>query len=97
MGRLKTLTQGLRSMPSRLSSQTTRDVRTTGRKLQAIRFAIWRKDQHCKHCGEITAHPYGYEIDHVVALEDGGRDVDSNRQLLCIGCHDAKTRGEEAK
>ena len=35
-----------------------------------------------------------FEIDHIIALEVGGSDADSNLQLLCKGCHDQKTRLE---
>jgi len=34
------------------------------------------------------------EIDHIVALGDGGTDTDSNVQPLCKPCHWAKTTAE---
>lgn len=34
--------------------------------------------------------------DHIQPLAEGGLDIPSNTQMLCHGCHDAKT-AEEAK
>ena len=36
-------------------------------------------------------------IDHRQALFLGGLDVDENVQVLCVTCHDAKTRAEKAR
>lgn len=50
----------------------------------------------CACCGAIRMD---HECDHVVPLEQGGSNDDSNLQLLCSGpdgCHARKTR-EEAK
>ena len=45
----------------------------------------WR----CKHCtNQLTAF---YEIDHVVALEEGGSNEASNLVALCRECHAKKT------
>ncbi len=38
--------------------------------------------------------PVGKEIDHIVALEDGGRDSMANMQLLTKAKHQAKTNRE---
>ena len=32
------------------------------------------------------------EVDHVIALENGGEDTDENRQGLCLMHHQRKTR-----
>jgi len=31
------------------------------------------------------------ELDHVIALEEGGKDAVENLQALCVSCHSAKT------
>ena len=36
------------------------------------------------------------EVDHVVALADGGADYDGNVQVLCKSCHVIKTQRENA-
>jgi hypothetical protein len=44
-----------------------------------------------------TSTPYGYEIDHIVPLSQGGSDGPSNMQLLTITQHRAKTSRERAR
>ncbi len=43
----------------------------------------------CKEKGRVTA---ATEVDHIVALVNGGTDTPENRQALCSECHEAKTR-----
>lgn len=40
--------------------------------------------------------PYGYQIDHIIPLSEGGTDDPSNMQLLTISQHKSKTAGERA-
>lgn len=40
--------------------------------------------------------PYGYQIDHIVPLSEGGTDDPSNMQLLTISQHKSKTARERA-
>lgn len=47
--------------------------------------------QECKRQGRVTL---GRVVDHIVALWKGGTDEDSNKELLCDPCHDAKTARE---
>lgn len=35
--------------------------------------------------------------DHIVALEEGGTDDDSNVQGLCKACHDVKSKAESQR
>ena len=50
----------------------------------------------CNHCG--TAHtPEGIELDHIVALIDGGTNHDTNLQALCKPCHVKKSTAEAAQ
>lgn len=32
------------------------------------------------------------EVDHITPLHQGGPDVDSNTQNLCVSCHKEKTK-----
>lgn len=48
----------------------------------------WR----CNLCSCLL--PPAYQIDHVVALVDGGIDAASNAQALCPNCHAEKTQRE---
>lgn len=57
------------------------------------RDAIKRRDCHmCQSCGRI-----GTEVDHITPLWAGGSDDESNKQLLCDDCHNAKTSREATK
>lgn len=77
------------------------DGRIRGRKLQARRLRIWSRDPRCAVCRRLTefsARPgFGFELDHVVALANGGQDTDANCQVLCAGpgsCHEKKTAAD---
>ena len=52
----------------------------------------WR----CRECKRHLASS-DLEIDHVVALADGGADVDGNVQVLCKPCHAIKTSRENSE
>jgi 5-methylcytosine-specific restriction protein A len=47
--------------------------------------------QECKRQGRTTL---GHPVDHIIALADGGTDEDSNKETLCVPCHDAKSARE---
>jgi len=42
----------------------------------------------------LTRVPNGYQVDHIIALEDGGRDSVANMQLLTKANHEKKTARE---
>jgi len=68
--------------------------RKTGRAGVVERERIKTRDKYtCQHCGIVTQK---LEVDHKVPLHQGGHDYDSNKQSLCIPCHEKKTRGEIA-
>lgn len=43
---------------------------------------------HCMKAGRVTE---ATEVDHIIALANGGKDNESNLQSLCAECHKAKT------
>jgi len=58
---------------------------------RAIRYELaYRQKYKCNHC-EVLLSPT-FEVDHIVALEDGGHDIAKNLQCLCVPCHKDKTR-----
>ncbi len=69
-------------------------LRIRGRRLQRIRDQHFAKRPLCVRC--MAKSPprvtVATQLDHVVALVNGGQDVESNRQGLCDDCHDEKTR-----
>ena len=66
--------------------------RITGRRLQRIRKQVLGEHPICVACkakGRVTV---ATQVDHIVALVNGGEDDHDNRQALCDECHEAKTR-----
>jgi 5-methylcytosine-specific restriction endonuclease McrA len=54
---------------------------------------IDRDGQICNHC----CQPFTWQeltFDHILKLELGGTSVLENLQLLCVSCHEEKTRRE---
>lgn len=74
---------------------TQAEERLRGRKLQETRLRIWARDPRCQMCGELTDITLGtnrpFELDHKVALANGGTNEDGNLQVLCLDCHESKT------
>lgn len=67
------------------------DKRITGTTLQNIRRKHFAARPLCVMCeaeGRVTV---ATELDHIVALTNGGTDTQDNRQGLCSDCHDIKT------
>lgn len=50
----------------------------------------YRQQYKCRMCQILL--PPDFEVDHIQALEDGGKDVACNLQCLCVLCHKKKTR-----
>lgn len=50
----------------------------------------------CAQCTRKMGPADDWDLDHVLALENGGTDADENFQVLCETCHDAKTGGDHA-
>lgn len=67
------------------------DKRITGTTLQNIRAQHFAAHPLCVMCeakGLVTA---ATELDHIIALCNGGTDTTDNRQGLCSDCHEIKT------
>lgn len=67
--------------------------RIRGRRLAAIREAHFRLWPLCADCEkkDPPVTRLATELDHIVALANGGKDEQSNRQGLCGECHRTKT------
>lgn len=92
MARLKTLQPRLKTInTNRLQTLPPATVqRKRGSAGVKDREAIKRRDcDMCQSCGRL-----GRVVDHIIPLWAGGSDEDSNKQLLCDPCHDAKTARE---
>lgn len=50
-----------------------------------------------ERCGHRKLGPADdWDIDHIIALENGGTDDDENLQVLCSWCHSGKTGDDHA-
>lgn len=45
---------------------------------------------HCARCGKTGKTRRGFQVDHIVPLNKGGKTVTSNRQILCRKCNGEK-------
>jgi len=101
---LRTLKPTLKTIgPATRPAPTMSDQRMAGRKLQTRRLRMWTKSPYCAGCGRLTDYPQGFELDHIVRLDQGGPDTEVNSQILCVhvddqgnkaGCHAEKTKAE---
>lgn len=48
----------------------------------------------CQECRRQGLSRPGRVVDHIIPLWKGGSDEDTNKELLCDPCHDAKTARE---
>ena len=74
--------------------RTTTDNRMRGRKLQAFRERYLRAHPLCERCSKPGRPVVATEVDHRIALVNGGKDFDadpSQAQALCTACHKTKT------
>ena len=67
--------------------------RIRGRRLQEYRAAWFCLHPLCAECDRNGKVRLATQLDHIVALENGGTDFDKpgNRQGLCDACHEVKT------
>lgn len=76
-----------------------REVRQlTGRPWRRLREQIMRRDtylcQTCKRSGRVKEAD---QVDHIVALANGGTDKPDNLEAICAECHVQKTRMDSGR
>lgn len=95
MARLKTLPARLQQLAPPLRTATVKEVRRlAGRPWERIRQRILRRDCGLCHCDECVRNNRtlpAHEVDHIVELDDGGTDDDSNLRAINRDCHVLKT------
>lgn len=74
----------------------THDIRIRGRALQSRRERWLRMHPLCVMCEREGRTTAADEVDHIVALRDGGIEHESNLQSLCLAHHSAKSAREQA-
>ena len=56
-----------------------------------------RGDGKCAHCTRSIDEKLRPAIDHIIAIINGGKNRESNLQLLCVPCHKTKTKADVAE
>lgn len=77
--------------PTQHVPRAQRQKRIRGPKLMRIRRAHLHANPLCVHCYARGVVAIATEVDHIVALENGGVEAEHNRQGLCKRCHEIKT------
>ena len=91
---LRTLTPRVQAQGNRLPTLVPgswRHDRIRGRALMTLRARHFRENPLCVMCLENNRVTLAAELDHIVALTNGGTNDDDNYQGLCRPCHEAKT------
>jgi 5-methylcytosine-specific restriction protein A len=73
-------------------ARMTKTTRITGRALQALRAKVLSDNPLCVSCEKLGVTALADEVDHILALTNGGSNDIDNLQGLCFSCHVAKTR-----
>lgn len=61
-------------------------------KWNRLRQAVFRRDNHlCQPCDKSGRVRAAVDVDHIVALDNGGTDAIDNLQSICASCHKLKT------
>jgi 5-methylcytosine-specific restriction protein A len=71
--------------------------RVTGRRLQAMRVALFAREPFCRECAKLGRRVLAKIRDHIKPLAEGGDDGDANIQPLCRSCSDIKTAQESQR
>lgn len=84
-------TRTARALPVVIEGATPRQ---RGDSWQHRRAALFQREPLCRCCAELGIVELATIADHVMPLWNGGPDVDSNLQPLCVPCHARKTARE---
>ena len=62
-----------------------------------LRRKIMERDNYtCQKCGKYMPDEVGLQVDHIVAIKNGGKTVESNLQVLCDKCNLSKGAKEQS-
>lgn len=79
------------------NKKPTATKRITGRKLQAMRQALFTRQPLCVLCDAKGLVVLATQRDHIKSLAEGGDDTDENTQGLCEPCHEGKSLAERLR
>jgi 5-methylcytosine-specific restriction protein A len=93
----KTLTKGPKPVRKAIWHRTQGETRIRGRRLQLLRKRLFDKNPLCVVCQQQGKVRVATIRDHIIPLAEGGQDIESNTQGLCVQCSDTKTRAESLR
>lgn len=68
---------------------------TSWYKWNKLRKAVLRRDKYlCQPCDKAGRVRQASEVDHIIALDNGGTDNLDNLQAICPACHKMKTNAD---
>ena len=92
MKTLKPTLQLLKPQRKVLDTKAGATQRIRGSKWLSIRQQVLLRDNYtCVQCGLVSMDN---ECDHIIPLEQGGSNDESNLRIRCTACHAAKTKAE---
>jgi 5-methylcytosine-specific restriction protein A len=62
-----------------------------------MRASLFTRAPLCAECKRLGRVTLATQRDHIVPLEEGGADDESNEQGLCLECHDIKSKAERVR
>lgn len=79
-----------------MTSSFTHATRRSMTPLRALRIYEAARGK-CQCCGRKLGPSDDWDVDHIIALENGGTDDDDNLQILCDWCHPPKTADDHSQ
>lgn len=68
-----------------------------GRTRDTKRRQVWiDQGGKCAVCDRVVFGKGEVHLDHIIPISHGGTDDDNNLQILCVPCHEDKTRKENS-
>lgn len=80
--------------PRKAWTKFTPTPRITGRRLQAMRDALFTREPLCVLCKANGRVSLATQRDHRIPLAEGGADDETNEQAVCEPCHSVKSAAE---
>ena len=66
-------------------------IRRLKKRINLIKPIYEKQGYKCNGCERTMPHMLDYEIDHIVPKHEGGKDIESNLQVLCMRCNRMKS------
>lgn len=95
--RLQTLRPRVATPKPKIRQTPAQSARLTGRPWRRLRNDVLQANPLCVECERIGRVELAVEVDHEVAVINGGTEARTNLRGLCRACHVAKTARDVAQ